>query len=168
VTLTPEATCAVNTTVSIDHESYGSVIQGAGNIMNCRVCVCVCSDTNAKLEHALIIDTRVSPTGQSGGNLKDVLWAVRILMPVFCYVVFWKEDRTDVTFKAPGKNTNPLVTICTARCSRYVQHTGHYIYQQFNIHKFYVLPTQLYLCVLCGSQNKQRLFPYTTLTDWFL
>ena len=35
-------------------------------------------------------------------------------------------------------------------------------------YKFYVLPTQLYLCVLCGSQNKQRLFPYTTLTDWFL
>jgi hypothetical protein len=26
----------------------------------------------------------------------------------------------------------------------------------------------LYLCVLCGSQNKQRLFPYTALTDWFL
>jgi hypothetical protein len=26
----------------------------------------------------------------------------------------------------------------------------------------------LYLCVLCGSQNKQRLFPYTILTDWFL
>jgi hypothetical protein len=25
-----------------------------------------------------------------------------------------------------------------------------------------------HLCVLCGSQNKQRLFPYTTLTDWFL
>jgi hypothetical protein len=26
----------------------------------------------------------------------------------------------------------------------------------------------VYLWVLCGSQNKQRLFPYTTLTDWFL
>ena len=26
----------------------------------------------------------------------------------------------------------------------------------------------LYICVLCGSQNKQRLFPYTALTDWFL
>jgi len=24
------------------------------------------------------------------------------------------------------------------------------------------------LCVLCGSQNKQRLFPYTALNDWFL
>ena len=24
-----------------------------------------------------------------------------------------------------------------------------------------------YLYVLCGSENKQRLFPYTTLTGWF-
>jgi len=39
---------------------------------------------------------------------------------------------------------------------------------RFNIHKLYVLPTQLYLCLLCGSQNKQRLFPYTVLTDWFV
>jgi hypothetical protein len=25
-----------------------------------------------------------------------------------------------------------------------------------------------YLSVLCGSENKQPLFPYTALTDWFL
>jgi hypothetical protein len=25
----------------------------------------------------------------------------------------------------------------------------------------------VYLCGLCGSQNKQRLFPYTALTGWF-
>jgi hypothetical protein len=24
----------------------------------------------------------------------------------------------------------------------------------------------MYLCVLCGSENKQPLFPYTALTDW--
>ena len=24
----------------------------------------------------------------------------------------------------------------------------------------------VYLCVLWGSENKQRLFPYTALTDW--
>jgi len=36
-----------------------------------------------------------------------------------------------------------------------------------NIQHFYVLPTQLYLCVVCGSENKQRLFPYAALTDWF-
>ena len=26
----------------------------------------------------------------------------------------------------------------------------------------------VYLCVLCESENKQRLFPYTALTDWFV
>jgi hypothetical protein len=42
---------------------------------------------------------------------------------------------------------------------------------------FYTVRTgahTVYLCVLCGSENKrgsenkQRLFPYTALTDWFL
>jgi len=61
-----------------------------------------------------------------------------------------------------------VVTTCTAQWSLYVPHSGHCMYHQFNIQQFYVLPTQLYLCVLCGSENKQRLFPYTTLTDWFL
>ena len=45
--------------------------------------------------------------------------------------------------------------------------TGHVMHQQFNIQQLYVLPT-LYLCVLYLSENKQRLFPYTALTDWFL
>ena len=61
-----------------------------------------------------------------------------------------------------------VVTICTAQWSLYVLHFGQCMYHQFNIQQFHVLPTQLYLCVLCGSQNKQRLFPYTALTDWFL
>ena len=38
---------------------------------------------------------------------------------------------------------------------------------RFNIQNFYILPT-VYLCVLCVSENKQRLFPYTALTDWFV
>ena len=61
-----------------------------------------------------------------------------------------------------------VVTICTAQWSLYVPYSGHYMYHQFNIQQFHVLPTQLYLCVLFGSENKQRLFPYTTLTDWFV
>ena len=60
-----------------------------------------------------------------------------------------------------------VVTICTAHWSLYVQPSGYYMYRQFNIQQFYVLPTQLYLCVLCGSQNKQPLFPYTTLTGLY-
>ena len=42
------------------------------------------------------------------------------------------------------------------------------IYRQFNIQQFYVLPTQCIYVFLCGSENKQRLFPYTALTDWFV
>jgi len=59
-----------------------------------------------------------------------------------------------------------------------LQPSGHYIYRtvvtictaQWSIY----LPPGLssahtvYLCVLFGSQNKQRLFPYTTLSDWLL
>jgi len=39
---------------------------------------------------------------------------------------------------------------------------------KFNIHKFHVLPHTLYLCVWCGSENKQRLFPSTAWNDWFV
>ena len=46
--------------------------------------------------------------------------------------------------------------------------SGHYMYRQFNIQQFYVLLTQCVCVFLCGSQNKQPLFPYTALTDWFL
>jgi len=36
--------------------------------------------------------------------------------------------------------------------------------------KFYILRSAhtVYLCVLCGSENKQRLFHCTALTGWFL
>jgi hypothetical protein len=35
---------------------------------------------------------------------------------------------------------------------------------------FYILRSAhtVYLCVLCGSENKQRLFLCTALTGWFL
>ena len=38
--------------------------------------------------------------------------------------------------------------------------TGYVMHQQFNIQQLYVLPT-MYLCVLCLSENKQRLVPLT-------
>jgi len=45
--------------------------------------------------------------------------------------------------------------------------SGYYMDCQVNIKKFYVLPTQC-IYVLYGSENKQRLFLHTALTDWFL
>ena len=47
---------------------------------------------------------------------------------------------------------------------------GDRVHRQEACYRFCCLPTQcvcVYVCV-CGSQNKQPLFPYTTLTDWFV
>ena len=40
---------------------------------------------------------------------------------------------------------------------------------RYGLDIYIILPPAhtVYLCVLCGSENKQRLFPYTALTDWF-
>ena len=48
-----------------------------------------------------------------------------------------------------------------------IKSTGHVMHQQFNIQQLYVLPA-LYLCVLYLSENKQRLVPLTSQTNWFL
>ena len=45
--------------------------------------------------------------------------------------------------------------------------TGYVMHQQFNIQQLYALPT-LYIRVLYLSENKQRLVPLTTYTDWYL
>ena len=61
--------------------------------------------------------------------------------------------------------TELLVTVETFMACRFCDVMGR---QDMDIQQFYGLPHTLYLCVLCGSENKQLLFPYTTLTDWFL
>jgi len=82
-------------------------------------------------------------------SLYNINWLVFITETesVYCAVRTGYWNMIQVTLYSP------LVTICTGR---------------FHIQQFHVLPTQLYLCVLCESENKQRLFPYTKLTDWFV
>jgi hypothetical protein len=43
--------------------------------------------------------------------------------------------------------------------------SGHYMYRQFNIQKFYVLPTQ---CIFVFCVDLRTNSDYTTLTDWAL
>jgi len=97
-------------------------------------------------------------------------------MPALCFPILCALALTALYFRArwllyvtySGHYMyRTVVTICAVQWSVYVPHSGHYTYRQFNIQQLYVLPT-LYLCVLFGSQNKQQLFPYTALTDWFL
>ena len=87
-----------------------------------------------------------------------------------CFVWIWEQTAIVSLY-----SINWLVcireTVFTARYGLDIiplKPSGHYIYHQFNIQQIYVQPTQLYLCVLCGSQNKQPLFPYTALTGRFV
>jgi len=61
-----------------------------------------------------------------------------------------------------------VVTLCTAQGSLYVQHSGQYMYYQFNIHKHYVLPTQC-ICVFCVDlRTHSHYFPIQhQLTDFY-
>ena len=58
-------------------------------------------------------------------------------------------------------NYNGLVFITETECVYCAVRTGSLYIILRSAHT-------VYLCVLCGSENKQRLFPYTALTDWFL
>ena len=60
------------------------------------------------------------------------------------------------------------ITVTVLNLINPLKPSGNYMYRQLNTHKLYVLPTQCIYVILCGSENKQRLFPYTTLTDWFV
>ena len=55
-----------------------------------------------------------------------------------------------------------VVTICTAPWSLYVPHSGHYMYRQFNIQQFSVLPTQcIYVfCVDLRTNSDYYSIPY--------
>ena len=63
------------------------------------------------------------------------------------------------------QNKEQTVQVLTA--INLLKPTGHVMLQQFNIQQLYALPT-LYLCVLYLSDNKQRLVPLTSFTDWCL
>jgi hypothetical protein len=73
-----------------------------------------------------------------------------------CFVWIWEQTAIISLY-----NINWLVFITEMKSVYSAVRTGY----------LYIIPRSthtVYLCVLCGSQNKQRLFPYTTWTDWFL
>jgi len=63
----------------------------------------------------------------------------------FCVLLSRDHIALDITLYSPA------VTICTASLTLKILRSAHTVY----------------LCVLYGSENKLRLFPYTALTDWF-
>jgi len=56
---------------------------------------------------------------------------------------------------------------CFAAIDYLTVQSGYIMYHQARHSQILRSAHTVYLCVLCGSQNKQRLFPYTALTGWF-
>ena len=94
--------------------------------------------------------------------LYSSLTATRIFLPIVSFFPF-NYIRTLVHFFHCHYFLtlySPVVTICTAQWSLSVPPVKHSTIPR-STHT-------VYLCALCGSENKQRLFPYTALTDWLL
>jgi len=78
--------------------------------------------------------------------MKNKSWLYMLLLQVD-----QKQKHQELT---PNFNLQgPVVTFCI---------------NKFNTNQFLRSAHTVHLCVFCGSDNKQRLFPYTALTDWFL
>ena len=73
-----------------------------------------------------------------------------------CFVWIWEQTAIISLY-----SINWLVFITETECVYCAVRTGSLYIILRSAHT-------VYLCVLCGSENKQRLFPYTALTDWFL
>jgi len=88
-------------------------------------------------------------------SLNSINWLVFIIETecVYCAVraEFW-QGSAQFVMCASLRHCGPVVTICTTSLTFTILRSAHTVY----------------LCVLYGSENKQQLFLYTALTDWFL
>ena len=75
-----------------------------------------------------------------------------------CLCVLWIWEQTAIISLY---SINWLVFITETECVYCAVRTGSLYIILRSAHT-------VYLCILCGSENKQRLFPYTAITDWFL
>ena len=73
-----------------------------------------------------------------------------------CFVWIWEQTAITSLY-----SINWLVCITEMKCVYCAVRTGSLYIILRSAHTGY-------LCVLCGSESKQWLFPYTVLTDWFV
>jgi hypothetical protein len=89
-------------------------------------------------------------------NLNRSTVNYRIMYTQMCFVRIWEQTAIISLY-----SINWLVFITETECVYCAVRTGSLYIILRSSHT-------VYLCVLCGTGNKQQLFPYTALTDWFL
>ena len=94
-----------------------------------------------------------------GGRVSTVITAALFVVPFYldifvfgCYLIYFPHIIIPDSCPVLGQFFFSLLNI--------LKPTGHVMHHQFNIQQLYALPT-LYLCVLCLSENRQRLVPLT-------
>jgi len=105
----------------------------------------------------------VSAATAANAEIKNT-WITPPVPPFFAALcVIQQCDKLKFTFLFRPENA------CLEDCTNWklsfyrvnlLKPTGYVMHHQFNIQQLYALPT-LYLCVLCSSENKQRLVPLT-------
>ena len=84
------------------------------------------------------------------------------VLPPQCICMFCMDLRTNQLFLYTA-----LTDWFLYQSFKPLQPSGSYIYHQFNIQQFYILPTQC-IYMFCTDLRTNQLFLYTALTDWFL
>src|SRR5215468_9428182 len=79
-----------------------------------------------------------------------------------CFV--WISEQTAII---SPYNINWLVFITETECVYCAVRTGSFYTASLTFSNSTFCPHSVFMC-LCGSENKQQLFPHTTLTGWFL
>jgi len=79
-----------------------------------------------------------------------------------CFVWIWEQTAIISLY-----NINWLVFITETECVYSAVRTGSLYTASLTFKNSTFCPHRIFLC-LCGSENKQRLFPSTALSDWFL
>ena len=105
-----------------------------------------------------------------------LLLLLRVLCPSQFYGIYgFKSTDIFLEVEVMWRNLNRMFAYFTLDVLMKYIHCSHV----FTAHWLLYLPPvyhsailrsahTVYLCILCVSQNKQRLLPYTALTDWFL
>ena len=107
--------------------------------------------------------------------LTSTIW--RVVISLKLLAVWVGRNRLDAEAKKgksskksfPSQGLKPVVhKICELCCKLHVLYSVHSMRFDVTVARIRHLRAAhtVYLYVLCGSQNKLRLFPYTTLTDW--
>ena len=97
-------------------------------------------------------------------------WSLYI-PPVINWTILRSRHTPNLRVYCRSENKQRLLH-CTAFSASFIFNiflpSGQYMYRHFNIQLFYDLAPHCIYVFFCEPENKQRLFPYTALTDLFI